>query len=434
MLKLWWKPNRGVCSEQHADLFAARALPGQTRPPGSAMRLVIATTAHTAGDVRVRFKIVDSLVRRGVDVTWVGPRSYGGAIPMADLPEGVSFRWLPAVRGFADRVVTPLRLRRALRRDREAADWVYCPDPDALLGVGPLRRRGARVWFDIHERFHNDHAGRWLGPLDCRTSREAVRRAIAFGAARAELVTSPSPSVLADYAPAHPNAHLLLNAAPDGFAANQEPATRSPRDPMLVMHGRPGPDRGTAELGRALDLLEHLGCQVRVLCLGTPDDLAAAIGAQHAARLADPARLARFDLIAPVSFSQMAALTARCHAGAVGYTGSLAEASLPNRLFEYLALGLPVLGPVESPHIAAVIEQHDCGLTYRNAEPETLARVIERLYHAPDRAAAMGAQGKAAFHRQFSWESQVDAILARLGDRPARRSGAARRSGQRTEG
>lgn len=381
------------------------------------MRLVVATTAHLPGDVRVRHKIVDSMIERDAEIVWLGPACHEQGLPWTSLPAEVRCLMMPPVLGRRGRFATPARLRAGvarLARERKPVDWVYCPDPDALLSVKPLRRKGARLWFDIHERYHNDHAASWLGPFDSPSARFALRRMITAGAQRADLVTSPSPAVLEDYAVGHRNAHLLLNSVSADWGAGLPRAGREASDPLVLMHGKPGADRGTRELAQALAILNDRGRDIQALVLGTEPQVLSAVGRGIGRLSMDGSRRAHFSPMPSVPYAEMAAVTAGCHVGTLGYTGSLAPASLPNRLFEYMSVGVPVVGPIESPWVVQVINEHRAGSTFSNADPRTLADAIDHLYLNPSVAREMGDRGREAIGRRLSWDAQFERIWALL--------------------
>jgi glycosyltransferase involved in cell wall biosynthesis len=190
------------------------------------------------------------------------------------------------------------------------------------------------------------------------------------------------------------------------FAGGLVASRRSAHKALRVMHGKPGHNRGTAELASALDSLEESGIPVLVACLGSVESLADAVGDRRASHLLDPRRLARFELHDLRPHAEMPALMAECHVGALGYTGDEAYASFPNRLFEYMAAGLPVVGPRESPFVARTITRHSCGLTFSNLDPGSLANAISALALDPGAARRMGQSGRDAFERELTWERQ----------------------------
>jgi glycosyltransferase involved in cell wall biosynthesis len=150
------------------------------------------------------------------------------------------------------------------------------------------------------------------------------------------------------------------------------------------------------------------------MCLGTRAQLSDALEPELNGLATESQMSAHFSMIEPAPYSSMASITATCHAGLVGYTGSLAYASFPNRLFEYMALGLPVLAPVESPLIQAVIRDYGCGLTYSNSDTSSLVAAIDLLYLNPELALELGDRARVAYLDHFAWERQFDNVLRLL--------------------
>ncbi|MBK8949761.1 MAG: glycosyltransferase [Flavobacteriales bacterium] len=62
--------------------------------------------------------------------------------------------------------------------------------------------------------------------------------------------------------------------------------------------------------------------------------------------------------------------------------------SLPNKLFDYLHAGLPVLA-TDLPEVAAVVRAHDCGVLLPMPTPQAIAGAVEALRTDPDRLAAL---------------------------------------------
>lgn len=374
------------------------------------MHLLVATTAHPPGDVRVHGKIAESLLDHGVEVSWVGPRSsmalYGETDPR------ITYEWLPPISGKVSRLLTVPQLIRAIRPRIAGTDWVYCPDPDAGLAALLARRGGTasgRIWFDIHEEYHLAHASSWLGPLDSGLTRNALRAAIRAVVKRADLVTAASPRVLDVYADGVDPARLLMNTAPSTFSTGKETPLRRNGSPLVIMHGKPGSLRGTPQLADALESLPP-DVLVRVVCIGSPLDLETVIGQRRAALLTGPDRNARFEVRPAVPFADMPRLLLDCHAGVVNYSGDLAAASLPNRLFEYMAAGLAVLCASESPYVVEVTQEGPSGLVFSNADPASLASQICRLWADPELCLSLGTRGRELAREKYSWDEQFEGV------------------------
>ena len=66
--------------------------------------------------------------------------------------------------------------------------------------------------------------------------------------------------------------------------------------------------------------------------------------------------------------------------------------SLPNKLFQYMAAGIPVVAS-DFRQVREVVEGSGCGLVVDTTRPEAIARGIRRVLADPAEAAAMGARG-----------------------------------------
>jgi len=82
------------------------------------------------------------------------------------------------------------------------------------------------------------------------------------------------------------------------------------------------------------------------------------------------------------------------------------NATLANKLFEYMALALPVIVS-DVPPMLRVLAETGCGLSFRSGDPADLARQIESLARDPEAGRRHGEAGAAAVRERYHWE--VDA-------------------------
>lgn len=84
----------------------------------------------------------------------------------------------------------------------------------------------------------------------------------------------------------------------------------------------------------------------------------------------------------------------------------------PLKIFEYMAVGLPVVAPA-LPRLTHLVEHDREGVLYDPQEPRGLDRALTRLADEAVRR-RMGAAARARVVRDFSWEAHCAALDARL--------------------
>lgn len=81
------------------------------------------------------------------------------------------------------------------------------------------------------------------------------------------------------------------------------------------------------------------------------------------------------------------------------------ECTIPNKLFDYMSLGLPVVSSSVGP-VERVLRETGAGVTFRDRDAADFARVIERMAADPDRA-DMGRRGLDAVRRHYNWDREA---------------------------
>lgn len=84
--------------------------------------------------------------------------------------------------------------------------------------------------------------------------------------------------------------------------------------------------------------------------------------------------------------------------------------SSPNKLFEYMAAGIPVLAS-DCISIKRVIDETGSGVTYVNDSPENLALKLGELYLDRENLRIMGENGRKAVREHYNWENSVVSLI-----------------------
>lgn len=90
-------------------------------------------------------------------------------------------------------------------------------------------------------------------------------------------------------------------------------------------------------------------------------------------------------------------------------------ACLPNKLFEYMAAGIPVVAS-NFPLYREVVEGSKCGLLVNPDNTDMIAEAIVRILGNPEVASQMGLRGREAFKRKYNWEKEEEKLLELYGE------------------
>jgi len=91
----------------------------------------------------------------------------------------------------------------------------------------------------------------------------------------------------------------------------------------------------------------------------------------------------------------------------------LTHHTVPNKLFDYMALGLPVVSTPLRP-VLRIVSEARCGLVVA-PDPDEVAAALVSLARDVDLRRALGAAGREAVLREFLWEAQAPRVVATVG-------------------
>lgn len=113
----------------------------------------------------------------------------------------------------------------------------------------------------------------------------------------------------------------------------------------------------------------------------------------------------------PVPSEELPLITGSADCGLLLFQGSCLNHtySLPNKLFEYMMAGLPILG-CDLPEISRVIKNHDCGILVDSTDPSSIAEGMRKMAEDPQEAAAMGQRGYHAAREYYTWDRSALAL------------------------
>jgi glycosyltransferase involved in cell wall biosynthesis len=343
-----------------------------------------------------------------MSVSWVGPFDEY----TAEDDHGIDFRFYRRQAGRLGRLLHPRRAAR-VAGGLDDVDVYYAVEPDSGVVAARLaRQKRARAVVSLHEEYHADMLGHWpLGPFRPLAGL-AVRSLIARTAARCDLLVGVGTVRLAPYTGVPVPKMVVRSALPRGMAPRRTRPVLDPSNPdVCLMHGRLDSIRGTPAMLRAVGLArDSVDRTLRVVGLdGWPPGAPAREEMLQIARRTGAA--ASLDLRKTVPFDEMLRILGSCDIGLILYQRDFGVRCMPNRLFEYMAAGIPIIAPDYAIEVRDIVRGSDCGLLVDCENPAAIAEAIQQLCANPNEARRLGGNGRQAFEQRYNWEAEVAPLI-----------------------
>lgn len=363
------------------------------------MRVVHLSTLHSPRDERIFFRQCRTLAAAGYEVHLVAPGAE------AFCQEGVHFHPL-------EKPTTALRPLRILRRwqavYRRAAALrghiYHFHDPELILVGLWLKQTGARVIYDVHE-----HSAQEARTLHKERPWEGWSKALALTALERLAQHTLDAFVCATPAIARafpPSKTVVVRNFPrwQEFAGDLPGPSYARRPPWLLYAGSISRVRGIREMVQALARLPpHLGARLQLA--GT------FVSPQLQTEVARLPGWEYVDYLGQQPRTGVQRLLRQARLGLVLYQPESDHLSAePNKLFEYLAAGLPVVAS-HFPYWRQLLEPHACACLVDPTDPAAIAQAIHHLLTHPADAADMGRRGQQAVRQQWNWEREAGKLL-----------------------
>lgn len=352
------------------------------------------------------------LARRLIAMRRDEPVGIGGVIDQHTLKPGGGWRTLPARAALGLHLALAwLRFRRqALRAVADGADVWIANDLDTLpLAVAARRRHGGRILYDAHELYVEHVGNRPKSDVTRRLQGWLEQRLIRTVDGTVTVNESIAQELERRYGVGRPGVVMNVPDRPAGHPARDDGRLRRA---LGVEEGRPialyvggiGVGRGVEELVRAAS---HLDGATIALMGPLADGYRAEL--ESLAGSSAPEGTVRF--LAPVHESEVLDWTAGADVGVVPYRNTCLNnyLSLPNKLFEYLGAGVPVVVS-DFPELRRVVQEHDVGATCDPDDPVDIARAIRAVVGDPGRHAALRASAARA-GECFTWDRERSRFL-----------------------
>jgi glycosyltransferase involved in cell wall biosynthesis len=408
-----WRIATTLVARGHAVTIMARSEPGlpdlEDHPAGyRVIRVPVSAVAGLLWPLRPVVERWRGRRRRGP--TGAGAEEAGeGGGPAA--PKGPIHRAVSAVIRLAAIGLTVRSQRLATHPLAPRADLVHAMAYMGIpVGLDLGRRDRAPVVYDARDIYvHARNIARL--PRFARRLFGAIERRWAHRASLVMTVNRPYAEVMAK------SFGLPLPAIVMNCSYRRDPPAERPRllhqalglPPevrIVLYHGGLAPHRGVEELIATVPLL---GADTHVVLLGYGPLEAAFAAEARREELRD--RLHLLPAVAPEALLDWVG-SADVVAMPIQPSTLNHRLTTPNKLFEAMAAGVPAVAS-DLPGMAAIVRETGCGVLCDPTDVAALAAAIRSVLDAPDEERrAYRDRALAAAHGVYSWEAQVQVLLA----------------------
>ncbi|HEX5822887.1 MAG TPA: glycosyltransferase [Candidatus Limnocylindrales bacterium] len=324
------------------------------------------------------------------------------------------------LRRFGAGVIRRLAIQLTVRSQARASRRV-CPPADLIHGMAYMgipialglgRRRRIPVVYDARDIYLDaGNLARLTGPMRWLVGR--AERGWARRADRVITVNRPYAEVMAGrwsvdfplivmncsyrYEPPSPRERRFHDAL------RLDPATR-----VVIYQGGFSRDRGIEQLIAAIP--DVPGATLVLLGYGS-------LQAELERVAADPATGGRVRVMAAVQPTELLGWIASADVVAMPIQPTTLNHRLttPNKLFEALAAGVPVVAS-DLPGMAPIVRETGCGRLVDPTDPAAIASALREVLDTPeDEMAAWRARCAAAARETYNWERQMEVLLVEYG-------------------
>ena len=311
--------------------------------------------------------------------------------------------WAERLPGGARRALSAARIARVAARER--ADVIHAHDA-AMLAPGWIaaRRSGALLLYDSHELATGVpyHSRSWLA-LVSSVERLVVPRSDAVITVSDGIAEALQRKYGLERRP------TVVRNLPDLPPPQEAGAVEDLRAtlgigpaPLVLHHGAAAEDRGGEALIRSFAELDG----AHLLFLGADGGYADGLR-----RLSEQLGLGtRVHFRAPVPLADLLSYSAQADVGVTLLEDTCLNhrLALPNKAFEYIAAGIPVVAS-ELPELRGLIDEHGVGWTADPADPASIAAALRSAFESRDDVALRDRLARAA--DRLSWRRERDRLL-----------------------
>lgn len=357
-------------------------------------KIVQLSSVHSSFDTRIFYKICQSLTKFGYDVDLIIQH------PKNEVVDGVNIIALPVAQKKSDRLfkIFPLILKKAFSYPKQTLFHFHDPE---LLPIGfVLKFFRYKVIYDVHEDVPKDiMTKKWVHSI----FRSMISRSVAKLEKKAvqefDHIITVVPSITKRFD--SENVTEIRNYPI--IDSSLKPQNLEAKEDYVIYIGDLTYRRGIHNMVKAVALISDNNLKLylggKFSEAGLKEELIISEGWNYTKHLGW------------VDQKNIQTLLRGAKAGLLTLEPVPSHLeSLPNKLFEYMLAGIPVIAS-DFPLWREIIKGNNCGVLVDPLNPKDIADAIIYLYKNPLKAKEMGENGRRAVIEKYNWQQEEKKLL-----------------------
>jgi len=358
-------------------------------------KVCILTSVHMALDIRIFHKQAKTLAKAGYDITLIAQHDKDEVV------DGVKVIALPRPTNRLLRILGTWNIYNLALKQR--ADIYHFHDSE-LLPAGLLLKltTKSKVIYDVHEDVPKDIlTKRWIPSVFRMPLAYLFDKLEKKISSRLDYVVTATDSIEKNFEGVIKV--VTINNYPILLLIKQS-SVRVPRQVIVIYTGILCEERGISEIVRAMACLDS-SKNVRLRLYGKFDPVS------YREKITKLEGFDRVEYLGWIRPEFMWQKMSNATAGIVCFHPYPNHINaMPNKIFEYMAAGLPVIAS-NFQLWREIVEGNNCGLTVNPLNPGEIAGAITYLMEHSEKARKMGDNGRKAVLEKYNWENEGKKLL-----------------------
>lgn len=313
----------------------------------------------------------------------------------------ITFHWITPRTGLKRRWLSS---REAIRKAIDVkADIYHFHDPDLLPHILSIKKAlpKAKVIYDIHEnyvgRFVNWRLPSFLGNIFRSYEKSIISKLDGYSVV--------SGSMLGLFQSVSTPSLIIRNSTDISRLRNLDLSSLSPFEiPTIYTSGTNSHARHCLQSVKSLKFIEEEQLDYQMLFVGR---YMKGIEVELKDQAKRDGTHNKLQLEGMLPWEENFLRTAKAFCGCVFYEDNVNNrVGIPNRLFEYMYCGLPVVA-TDFPELRKIIEKTECGILVDSEDPQSIANGFIQLLKDPIKAKEMGNKGRKAIEEKYGYHIDI---------------------------